>query len=82
MNKREKIVLLENALDKLNEGLDLVKQVVRDMPDRRSYEAYLIGHLENSIDGVNPHDQNVAKLLEVVRCSPDEDIEDAECDQP
>jgi len=84
MKKYEKLEMLEEAQAKLNEGLDLIKDAMSDTEDiglRRQLDAYMIPHLENWINGGNPYDFTLDKLIEKVESQEDEDDLDEDDEQ-
>lgn len=69
MNFNEKVNDLENAFEKLEEAIELVKSAVEGTPEENRAKSYLIPALEMALNdehewvGKNPC--NIAKLLEL-----------------
>lgn len=66
MDKYERKELLENAQDKINEGIELIRQALKDTTHERHAEAYIIGHLDNWANGGNPYDETIPTLVEKI----------------
>ena len=60
----DRIELLNNAKDKINEACDLIREAVEDTDFESSSEAYIIGHLSNWANGNNPYDEHIPKIIE------------------
>ena len=69
LNKNERIEMLEDAQEKINEAIDLITEAVRDTDDEASAQAYIIAHLKNWANGENPYDDHIPNLIESIRKS-------------
>lgn len=64
MDNYERIELLEDAQDKINEAISLIREAVEETDLEQSAEAYIIGHLANWANGNNPYDRHIPKMIE------------------
>ena len=62
MNLDERIELLEQAQEKINEAVDLITEAVRDTGSEASADAYIIGHLSYWANGNNPYDHDTIPI--------------------
>ncbi|MFW5847856.1 MAG: hypothetical protein ACOCVF_02970 [bacterium] len=75
--KDEKIEQLEQAQEKINEAVELIKSAVKDTNMDNECESYIIGHLENWAEGLNQYDYtSIPKLIKrIENYEEDEDEE-------
>ena len=78
MDKFDRVQLLEQAGDKIQEAVALIEEAVKDTSEESSADAYIIAHLNNWANGDNPYDQSIPKLIKAIEdeeVSEDEDFE-------
>jgi hypothetical protein len=64
----EKITQLEEAKEKIDEAVDLIRRAVEGTNNDNAAEAYIIPHLENWAEGNNPYDATtIPRLIEDLR---------------
>ena len=61
---QERIDLLEEAADQINEAIDAIELAVRGTEHQASAHAYIIAHLKNWANGSNPYDEHIPKLID------------------
>jgi hypothetical protein len=66
MLKWERIEKLEQAQEKLNEAVRLIRLAVEDTNNERYCESYIIGHLKNWANGEHTLDTTIPKLIEEI----------------
>ena len=64
MKNYERIQLLEEAKEKINEAVSLIREALENTDFETSAEAYIIGHLDNWANGNNPYDEHIPKIIE------------------
>ena len=73
MEKEERIELLGQAQEKINEAIDLIRNAVGGTEQENSADAYIIGHLSGWANGDNPYDDTaIPKLIESIEEDGDE----------
>ena len=65
MEKYERIELLTEAQQKLNECIDLIKTALKGTSDERYADAYILGHLRNWVDA-GGHDKGIKQYIESI----------------
>lgn len=55
---------ISEAQEILQEGYERLRSVLRTLPGSSSYEAYILGHLDNWINGGNPYDETIPVIIE------------------
>jgi hypothetical protein len=82
MNMEDRIYAIEEAQEKLQEGLDMLKNALRGLPSERYYESYILAHLDIWINGGNSHyltgDTGIPEIIEQIRKEEKERKEDEE----
>jgi len=64
---QDRIFELEEAQEKINEAIDIIRQAVRGTEHEASADVYIIAHLNNWANGGNPYDETIPKLIENIR---------------
>lgn len=64
LSVEERVELLEDAQTKINEAIELIREAVYETSFENSSESYLIGHLDNWVNGNNPYDEHIPKIIE------------------
>jgi len=66
MHKSERVELLTNAQDLINEAIGLIEEAVSGTENDMSAQAYIIAHLNNWANGGNPCDETIPVLIEEI----------------
>ena len=69
LNKNERIEMLEDAQEKINEAIDLITNAVCGTNLAATVSAYTVAHLTNWANGENPYDDHIPNLIESIRKS-------------
>lgn len=66
MRASERVVMLEEAQEKIGEAINLIKKAVDNTGQiERSCKAYIIAHLEGWAEGTNPYDDTaIPRIIE------------------
>jgi hypothetical protein len=64
---REIIEELEDAQAQLEAGYYALKDALSKLRGRSRYESYILAHLKNWIQGGNPYDETIPKIIEAIR---------------
>ena len=64
---QDRIFMLEEAQEKINEGIDMIRQAVNGTEHDAHSEAYIIAHLENWANSDAGYDETIPKLIENIR---------------
>lgn len=64
MKKDERIQLVEEAAQKINEAINLLEEAVQGTPEESMTTAYTIGHLRTQIGQGNPYDHHTDKIIQ------------------
>jgi len=68
---QDRIDMLEEAQDLINQAIDQIQQAVKGTSVDRIVQAYTISHLDNWANGGNPHDMTIPVIIDSL--SEDED---------
>jgi hypothetical protein len=60
----DRVELLTEAQQKINEAIRLIREALEDTSEERSAEAYILGHLENWANGTYSMDTTCQKLID------------------
>ena len=66
MENYERMELLENAQDKINEAIELIREAVENTECEKSIEYYIIPHLSNWANGNNPYDEHIPNIIKQI----------------
>jgi len=66
MKIHERIEAIKNAQAKLQEGLEELRQALAGTRNKHYWDSYILGHLDNWINGGNPHDDTIPNILEKI----------------
>ena len=67
MNANERISLLERAAEQIEDAIENIREAVNGMGRMEdSVETYMIAHLDNWANGINPHDETIPRLIEKI----------------
>ena len=67
MTDSERIQMLEEAQEKINEAVHLIRGSMDGTNNEAYSERYIIGHLSNWANGGNPHDETIPVLIEKIQ---------------
>lgn len=73
MSAEERIELLQEAQEKLNEVIGLVQEGLKGTSHERHAEAYLLGHLRNWLDSGNRFDMGIQQYIDKIEEEGDEE---------
>lgn len=77
MKTEERLYLLNEAYDKLGEVIELIRDAVKGTGVESAADAYIIAHLSNWKDGINPYDYTaIPRLSESILQNESEEEED------